>query len=161
MTVLQNMLVGTPYAHGAGFFSGVFQTSRMRKADAENTARAMALLQRVDLHSRGRDPAFALSHGQRRLLELARALATGADIFLLDEPTAGVFPDVKARIVQLIRDLAADGRTVLFIEHDMDVVRGLAHEVIVLDHGRMLTSGRSEAVLRDPRVIQAYLGRHG
>ena len=126
---------------------------------AETRRAAEEAIAKVGLGHLAGTPAGLLSHGDQRLLEVAMALAQRPDILLLDEPTQGLSIEETARAVQILRELLADGRlTVLLVEHDMEVVFGLAHRIAVLHRGRLIADGTADEVKADPAVQDAYLG---
>jgi branched-chain amino acid transport system ATP-binding protein len=158
MTVLENVLV---YAHGqpGERLARVFMApGRVSAEERRVRERAHAILASVDLAHLAAAPAQTLSGGQKKLLELARALMSDPRIILLDEPGAGVNPTLMRSLVEAIRGLRAAGRTFLLIEHDMDLIAELCDPVIVMAHGHKLVEGRFADVRRDPRVLEAYLG---
>jgi branched-chain amino acid transport system ATP-binding protein len=125
-----------------------------------NTDRADALLERFLLIKKREDFAGSLSGGQRKLLEMARALMVDPELVMLDEPMAGVNPALKQSLLGHVKSLRDDGRTVLFVEHDMDMVRDISDWVIVMAQGRVIAEGPPDSVMGDQRVIDAYLGSH-
>ena len=104
-------------------------------------------------------PADNLSGGQQKLLELGRVLMRDPSLILLDEVTAGVHPNLRVALLEVIRELRERGRTFIIIEHDMELVRGLCDRIVVMDFGEIVASGSFETIARDPRVMEAYLGR--
>jgi branched-chain amino acid transport system ATP-binding protein len=158
MTVLENMLV---YAHDqpGESLARVFATPRRVRAHERRLRdRAREILESVELGPLASARAETLSGGQKKLLELARALMSDPRVILLDEPGAGVNPTLMRSLVETIRTLRAAGRTFLLIEHDMDLVTELCDPVIVMAQGRKLTEGSFAEVRRDSRVLEAYLG---
>ena len=121
-------------------------------------ARAQELLEMVGLWEKRRAFALELSYGQRKLLEIARALAMDVKIYLFDEPFAGLFPAVLEKVKVLLQELKEEGKTIIFIEHNMDLIRQLSDYIFVLDSGELLAEGEVDEVLARPEVIEAYLG---
>jgi ABC-type branched-subunit amino acid transport system ATPase component len=152
-------MLGLKYQKGESFSSALFQTKRMKKEEKENLNKAEEILKFVGLIEKKDKPAENLSHGQRKLLELARILALEPALFLLDEPFAGLFPETKRIMINLIRKLKEQGKTILFIEHDMNSVMGVAEKVIVLNYGKKIAEGKPEEVRNNEEVLSAYLGK--
>jgi branched-chain amino acid transport system ATP-binding protein len=131
-----------------------------RAAEADATERAAALLDRFELLGMADEYAGSLSGGQRKLLEVARALMAEPEVIMLDEPMAGVNPVLTQSLLEHITGLRDDGKTVVFIEHDMDVVQEISDWVVVLAEGRVIAEGPPGAIAKNPAVIDAYLGAH-
>jgi neutral amino acid transport system ATP-binding protein len=124
------------------------------------TERADELLRRFTLDAKRDDFAGSLSGGQRKLLEMARALMVEPEMVMLDEPMAGVNPALTQSLLGHVKDLREQGMTVLFVEHDMDMVRDIADWAVVMAQGRVVAEGPPASVMADPAVIDAYLGGH-
>jgi neutral amino acid transport system ATP-binding protein len=159
MPVIDNMMLAAPGQPGERLRNVVFRPRLVHSHENRVRARAVELLGVFDLDGLADEYAGTLSGGQRKLLELARALMTSPQMLLLDEPMAGINPVLGARLLDHMNRLRNDlGVTFLFIEHDMEVVMGHSDRVIVMAEGRVIADGRPEEVRRDRRVIDAYLG---
>jgi branched-chain amino acid transport system ATP-binding protein len=159
LSVLENMRLGATKQGGERFLTALI-SPLWRNREADITARAMDLLARFKLDSKADDYAASLSGGQRKLLEMARALMTEPRLVMLDEPMAGVNPALTQSLLGHILDLKTTGMTVLFVEHDMHMVRTIADWVIVMAEGKIVAEGYPDVVMDDPAVIDAYLGAH-
>ena len=160
LTVLENMKLGATSQKGEAFWRALIPGTWKRQ-EAEITVQAEELLARFKLIDKRDDFAGALSGGQRKLLEMARALMVGPEMVMLDEPMAGVNPALTQSLLGHIKDLREQGMTVLFVEHDMDMVRDISDWVIVMGQGAIIAEGPPDMVMRNPAVIDAYLGsRH-
>jgi ABC-type branched-subunit amino acid transport system ATPase component len=159
ISVLDNVMLASKYETGETFSSALFQTKTMKKEDKANQTKAEEQLKFVGLLEKKEKLGEELSHGQKKLLELARVLALDPELILLDEPTAGLFPETKKLMLNHIKVLKEKGKTILFIEHDMHSVMSVADRIIVLDHGKKIAEGTPEEIKANTEVQVAYLGR--
>ncbi len=159
LTVIENMRLGATGQRGEKIFSSVFRFL-WRDQEQSNSDRADELLGRFTLDTKREDFAGSLSGGQRKLLEMSRALMVDPELIMLDEPMAGVNPALKQSLLGHVKSLRDEGRTVLFVEHDMDMVRDISDWVVVMAQGKIVAEGPPDEVMADPAVIDAYLGAH-
>jgi branched-chain amino acid transport system ATP-binding protein len=158
LSARQNVEAGCHLRGSGGIWAALARTPKARRELAQADCAARELLAFVGLQGREDVPAGALTYGQQRLLEVARAMAAGPKLLLLDEPAAGLNAVETEHLAQVIRGLLARGVTVLLIEHDMSLVMRIASHIIVLDFGKKIASGSAEQVKNDPAVLEAYLG---
>lgn len=158
MRVIENVLVGAHIKTSYSMVDSIFRTGRFRKEEDEKVLQAIRLLRSVGLEARKDDYASNLPYGDQRKLEIARAIATGAQLILLDEPAAGMNPKESEELMLFIRSLKQQGYTILLIEHDMSVVMNISDRIYVLDHGKPIAQGVPSEIANNERVIEAYLG---
>ncbi len=160
MSVLHNVMAAMHPRCGYGLVDALLRTARFGRREREMRDEALALLERMNLADRAHDKAGSLPYGDQRRLEIARALATHPKVLLLDEPAAGMNPAEVDELVELIRGIAGDfGLTVLLIEHQMGLVMNLCERLVVLDFGEVIAKGTPGEIQRNPRVLEAYLGK--
>ena len=150
ISVLDNILVALTTRK---LWPSLFERTRRGYRD-----RAQEILEKVGMWDKQSSLAMDLSYGQRKLLEIGRAMALNVNIYLLDEPFAGLFPQMLEVVKDILKRMRDEGRTIIFVSHNMDIVREMANHLIVMDGGQLLLSGEVEDVLNQPEVISAYLG---
>jgi branched-chain amino acid transport system ATP-binding protein len=159
LSALENLLVFLQQHQEERVLARLFRTPGTRRLEAQAVERACRLLELVGLSDKMQAAAGSLSYGQRKLLAFAGALMSDPELLLLDEPAAAVNPTMINQLKTHILDLHRQGKTVVLVEHNMDVVMDISQRVVVLDHGQKIAEGPPEAIRRDARVIEAYFGR--
>ncbi len=156
VSVLENVMLARPKQSGEKLFYALTRIG-VAAEEAANMQRSMEILEFVGLREQVNDTAGELSYGQQKLLTLAICLATESPILFLDEPVAGVNPEMIQKILGLLKQLRDEGKTIIFIEHDIEAVRQIADTVIVMDEGKVIAHGSPHEVLDWPEIMEAYL----
>jgi ABC-type branched-subunit amino acid transport system ATPase component len=156
VTVIDNILLACPKKYGENI-STLLYISKIKSERKRNIDKSKELIKIVGLEGYENSFPGELSYGQQKLLTIACCLASEADLFLLDEPFAGVHPKLVQNIGNLLRELVGIGKTILFIEHDIDAVKKYSDEVIVMNNGLIITQGKPESILSKPDIIATYL----
>ena len=157
-SILENVMIGFHQTETSGLLSALFRLPAAARETRATRAAAMALLERFGMTHLAEHPAGSLSYGHQRRVEMMRALAADPQLLLLDEPVAGMNDAESEELARIFMELAAEGRAILLIEHDMHFVTRLCRNVYVLDGGRVIAQGAPADVLADPVVVTAYLG---
>jgi branched-chain amino acid transport system ATP-binding protein/branched-chain amino acid transport system permease protein len=158
MTVLENVLLGCRTPLGESVLTLFLRPKRVRSEEAAARAQAMEVLEFFGLGTRAFELAEDLAYPEQKLLSMARIFATDAQVLLLDEPTSGLDTDSLAKIVPMVRKLVERGKTVLLIEHNMELIAQLSDEVVFLHEGRVLARGKADQITRDPALTEIYFG---
>jgi len=158
MTVLENVLLGCRTPLGENVVSLFLRPRRVREEEAAARRRALEVLEFFGLAGRAHELAEDLAYPEQKLLSMARIFATDAEVLLLDEPTSGLDTESLGRIVPMVRRLIEHGKTVLLIEHNMELIAQLSDEVVFLHQGRVMARGRAEQITRDPALTEIYFG---
>jgi branched-chain amino acid transport system ATP-binding protein len=159
MRVIENVLLGMHTHTDYSFFDVVFRTKKFKQIEAEKHQEALRILESIGLEKKVHSYATNLPYGDQRRLEISRAISTNAKIILLDEPAAGMNALETDALLDFIRSLKDQGFTIILIEHDMRLVMNISDRIYVIDHGLKIAEGLPKDIAKNPRVVEAYLGR--
>lgn len=156
LTVLEHLLLCFKKQIGERFYNNFFRKSEISKQETVNRSRANAILEKIGLYEKSKEYTDSLSYGQQKLLAFGCCLAMDPELLLLDEPIAGIAPEMSHKILALIAELPDEGKSVVIIEHNVDAVANLSDRLVFIDTGKLLCEGQPSVVLKDPQVIKAY-----
>lgn len=159
LTCLENLMVARTHRLGEDLWTPFFCWRSVKKEERRHREKVEELLRYVSLEDKINEQASNLSYGQQKLLSVARVLASEPELLLLDEPVAGVNPQLIGKIIELLLKIKSLGKTIFFIEHNIEVVMDISDKVIVLNYGEKVTEDKPQEVRQNPKVIEAYLGR--
>ncbi|ADR18606.1 ABC transporter ATP-binding protein [Calditerrivibrio nitroreducens] len=160
LSAIDNIIIAMHCRRTTNMFQSIFRTFKYNAEEKKCIEEADALLDYMGLLGDRNEQAQNLPYGKQRKLEIARALATGADLLLLDEPAAGMNPQETEELMETIQNIRKDlEKTVFLIEHDMKLVMGISDRIVVFDYGKLIAEGKPEEIRTNPRVIEAYLGK--
>lgn len=158
LTVLENVLLSMKDQTGENIFQALLNSKKIKKEEEENKDRARALLKKLALEGKEDDLAENLSYGQQKLLSLSCCLASKSDLLLLDEPVAGVHPEVAKKILEILKELKEkEGKTILLIEHDLEAMISVSDRVVVMDGGRNVIEGEYRNIINNPKFREVFL----
>jgi len=158
LTALDNVMVALPGAFGEGPLGALFRPLHTARVERRRRAEAMERLAHVGLAARARDRVRNLSYGEQKLLTVARLLATGAELLLLDEPASGLAAGALDQVMALLRRLQNEGKTLLVVEHNTRVVQQIADQVLFLHQGHLMAEGTPQQIIADPALAEIYFG---
>lgn len=155
--VIENILLSFNHTGGENIYNILFKQNSWRQVEEQDKKRALELLEYAGIKEKAYDQANDLSYGQQKLLSILCCLAADAKLLLLDEPIAGLNPEMRMKILNIISELPSKGKSAIIIEHDMDFISDVCNRVIFMDMGEKISEGTSDELKNDPKVIEAYL----